>query len=157
MRGSRENKLVKRDYMKLIPKRRYHKRKSHQKLYSGGGVNSLVKILSGRSRGFEPLPLLGYLAKATPEQRQSALNRTSDEDFKKLQALIQRYLRSKERIPSDDLKKLRRYKHVLFDLIKNKNNIKTQRKILNQKGGFIGALLGPLIGSAIGGIVKLLK
>lgn len=55
-------------------------------------------------------------------------------------------------------KKLRRYKHTLRKLSNRKVSGKNRRKLLQQQsGGFLGALIGPLIGlasSMFGGLLN---
>ena len=42
-------------------------------------------------------------------------------------------------------KRLRRYKNILRTLAAKKSAVKTRKRML-QKGGFLGALLGPVLG-----------
>jgi hypothetical protein len=60
-------------------------------------------------------------------------------------------------VTANQLSKLRRYKKTLHQLSTKKLSNKSRRKILQQKGGFLPLLIGPVLGlvsSLIWGAVK---
>lgn len=98
-------------------------------------------------------PLLKHLAKCTAGECEHIIAGMSDDVIKLMSQICVNVMnKSLIRDPKDAVKRLAPYKKQLRGLTKGKSTIKQKRKHLEQKGGFLGALLGialPLITSLI--------
>ena len=102
--------------------------------------------------------LLKHLAKCSKTECNHIVRGLSDDVIKLLsQICINVMNKSLTRNPAEAVRKLSPYKKQLKALTRPKTTITHRRKTLEQKGGFIGALLGvalPLITSLIGSAVR---
>lgn len=103
-------------------------------------------------------PLLKHLAKCSDTDCNHVVRGLSDDVIKLLsQICINVMNKSLIRNPDEAVKRLSPYKKQLKALTRPKTTVTHKRKTLDQKGGFIGALLGvalPLITSLIGAAAK---
>lgn len=61
------------------------------------------------------------------------------------------------KISPTERKKLIRFKSTVKELLKGKGGVQVKKKLLIQKGGFLPALLGPILGIATGLISELIR
>ena len=103
-------------------------------------------------------PLLKHLAKCSSQDCAHVVTGMSDEVIKLMsQICINVMNKSLTRDSAHAVKKLTPYKKQLKAITKPKSSIKQKRKHLEQRGGFIGALLGialPIISSIIGAATR---
>ena len=103
-------------------------------------------------------PLLKHLAKCSSKDCKYIVQGSSDQFIKLLtQICVNVMNKTLTRNEGDAVKKLSPYKKDLIAITKPKTPLKKKRKILEQKGGFIGALLSialPVITSLIGRLVS---
>jgi hypothetical protein len=104
------------------------------------------------------MPLLRHLARCTADVCNHVIRGMSDEVIKLMsQICINVMNKSLTRDTAYAVRRLSPYKKQLRAITKPKTGIKHKRKVLEQKGGFIGALLGvalPLITSLISSAVS---
>ena len=102
--------------------------------------------------------LLKHIAKCSTQDCQHVVRGLSDDVIKLMsQICINVMNKSLLQDPAYAVKRLSPYKKQLKSLTRPKTTVKTKRRVLEQKGGFIGALLGvalPLITSLIGSAVS---
>ena len=97
-------------------------------------------------------PLLKALASTTPGVTK-AIIRAGDKDL--INTLCEcgyNVLKGNVPLTSPQKKRLNRHKNTLRTLTKGKSKSLKKKKVLLQKGGFLGALLAPIIGTVLGGI-----
>ena len=103
-------------------------------------------------------PLLKHLAKCSSDDCRYVVRGSSDEFIKLLtQICVNVMNKTLTRNEGHAVKKLAPFKKELIAITKRKTPLKKKRKILEQKGGFIGALLSialPVITSLIGRLVS---
>lgn len=66
-------------------------------------------------------------------------------------------LNGKTRLTSHQRRLLNPHKRALRTIANPRTSDRTKKKLLNQKGGFLGALLGALASSAIGPIINAIR
>lgn len=103
------------------------------------------------------LHYLKVLSESKPAARTAILENADKELIDCICEAIDNILRGNVKIPTECEKKLRRHAKVLKQLGKKSTGIKTRRQLLVQKGGFLPAILGPLIGIASGLISGLVR
>ena len=97
-------------------------------------------------------PLLKALASTTPSITKATI-RAGDKDL--INTLCEcgyNVLKGNVSLTTSQKKRLNRHKHTLRTLTKSKGKSLKRKKALLQKGGFLGALLAPIIGTVLGGI-----
>jgi hypothetical protein len=103
-------------------------------------------------------PLLKHLSKCSTTECQHVVRGLSDEVVKLMsQICINVMNKSLTRDPQAAVRRLTPYKKQLKAITRPRTTPTQKRKTLEQKGGFIGALLGvalPLITSLIGSAVR---
>ena len=103
------------------------------------------------------LPILQHLAKCTDKDCRLFVTSLSNPVIRLIAQIAINVMN--KNIAIDDpkaVRSLRRYKKQLLKITRPKTTVQQQRRVLQQKGGFLGALLGvalPLITRAIGGLV----
>lgn len=102
------------------------------------------------------LPLLKLLKKANVEERIALLENTNNDFIKCLDECIDNFLRGNVRCSHVKREQLKKSAKVLRKIVHPKTSIKRKRELLVQRGGFLPALLAPLIGVASGLIGDLL-
>ena len=95
---------------------------------------------------------LNQLRRFTNKQKQKWLKKNSNKEFVHcICECAQNILNGKVPLSTKQKKELRRQKTGLRNLVKRSLSIKKKQKIL-QKGGFLGAILGPIV-SVLGGLL----
>ena len=103
------------------------------------------------------LPAIKRLRRLSACQRKKFFRTCSDDFLNALSECAKNVLRGNVPLTASQFKKLRPYKQVLRVLSSRRSSVGTRRKLLQQKGGFIGAILGPLLGlatSLFGGLLN---
>ena len=98
------------------------------------------------------LPLLQVLQRSKPAFVKLLLKGASPELTKALCECALNILKGNVKISASQKKKLSRYKKHLRLLVKKKTSLKKRKQLL-QKGGFIGALLTPIL-SVLGSLLS---
>lgn len=88
------------------------------------------------------LPLLKRLVSGSSPQRRIVLQEASDDLIKSIVEIAINTLRGNIPLTKAQLKRLKKEKVVIKKLCNKKQPLKKKRKTVNQKGGFIGSLLG---------------
>jgi hypothetical protein len=103
-------------------------------------------------------PLLKHLAKCSGKDCEHIMRGVSDDVIKLMSEICINVMnKTLTHDPTDAVKKLTRYKKELRAVTRPKTSLKKKRVILQQKGGFIGALLGialPILSSIIGSLTS---
>lgn len=89
--------------------------------------------------------LLQLLHKSKPAMAKTILKNAPPDLVKALCECSLNVLKGNIKLNAAQKKRLRRYKNILRTLAVKKASAKTRKQML-QKGGFIGALLGPVLG-----------
>lgn len=103
------------------------------------------------------LPTLKRLRRMPTKDRNNFLRTCNRDIVDAICECAKNVLQGNVPLTSAQYKKLHRYKKVLRALSNQRSSINTRRKLLQQKGGFFGGLLGPLIGlasSLFGGLLN---
>ena len=98
--------------------------------------------------------LLKVLAECSPELRKSILQSASNSLLTSLCECCLNVLNGNVRLTSHQKRKLVRHKHKLRTLADRKIARKRKKQLLIQQGGFIGALLGPVLSTLAGLLFK---
>ena len=98
-------------------------------------------------------PLLRKLYKAKPKAVKKILKDKCDKELIVcLSECCKNILKSTVKLTPGQKNKLSRHKQSLRKLVLKKTSLKTKKRII-QKGGFLGALLGPIV-SILGSLFK---
>ena len=97
-------------------------------------------------------PYLHVLAKGTAKQRQAVIRGASKELMCCLCECALNVLNGNIPSKPDDKNNLKKYQNNLRSLTSRKLSAQKKKKTLSQKGGFLGALLTPVL-SALGGLL----
>jgi len=112
--------------------------------------------MSNRLR--DNIELLKLLKKAkTPSQRNAIIEVAGNDLVYAICECIQNVLEGNVRLTSKRKAELAVYVDVLRDLADRKTKVEQKKKILKQKGGFLPALLAPVVGIASGLIADLVS
>ena len=95
---------------------------------------------------------LSVLAKGNSKQQRGIIEGASNDLIQCLCECCFNILRGSVPLSSNQKKKLSKYKHHLRTLSNKKVSTSKKRKLLTQKGGFISAILGPVL-SALGSLL----
>ena len=95
---------------------------------------------------------LHVLAKGTHKQRQGVIQGANKELITCLCECALNVLNGNISLKTADKRRLKKYKQNLRSLADRKLSTQKKKKTLNQKGGFLGALLTPIL-SALGGLL----
>ena len=98
--------------------------------------------------------LLKVLSECSPELRKSILQSASNSLLTSLCECCLNVLNGNVRLTSHQKRKLVRHKHKLRTLADRKVARKRKKQMLIQQGGFIGALLGPVLSTLAGLLFK---
>ena len=101
--------------------------------------------------------LLKVLQKASPKQWKALLKNASNELVLCIAEIVSNVLKGNVKVNAKQHAQLRKYKRVLRTLINKRISVKSKKRLLSQKGGFLSALLGPaigVIGSLLGNILQ---
>ena len=97
-------------------------------------------------------PFLRVLAHCTHKQRQGIIQGANKELIACLCECALNILNGNVPLKPYDKKKLKKYKHHLRALANKSVSVQKKKRALRQKGGFLGALLTPILG-ALGGML----
>jgi len=103
------------------------------------------------------LPLLKLLKKAKPKLRKKLLASADKELLHFFTEAAHNVLKGNVKLSPGQKKALSRHKKPIRALAQRRLSLKKKRQVLLQKGGFLPALLGPIIGivtSLIGNLVR---
>lgn len=119
----------------------------------GGMKTSKLKGLSNRQKR-----LLQALHKAKTARRKVIIRDANKELIMTLVECVVNIIKGNVKLTSAQLKKLRPHEQMLKRFIKKSTSTKSKREIisedlsLNQGGGFLGAILGPIAKLLLGGL-----
>lgn len=88
--------------------------------------------------------MLKFLQRANPSAVKAIIKTASPDLIRTLCECSHNVLKGNVRLTPHQKRKLSRHKHNLRALVKKKGTVKRRKQIL-QQGGFIGALLGPVL------------
>lgn len=97
---------------------------------------------------------LHVLKNCNPLIRRTILKSASPELIKTLCEICMNTLNGNAKISGNCKKQLKIYKNPIRKLISPRLGLKTKKKILIQKGGFLPALLGAVLSGIIGNLVE---
>lgn len=96
------------------------------------------------------LKTLCYLKK----NQRAAFLRDADNKFVKcIQQCIFNTLKGNVPLESSEKKRLSKHKTILRRLAEKRGNLKTKRKLLVQRGGFLPYIIGPILGALLSRII----
>jgi hypothetical protein len=98
------------------------------------------------------LDYLSVLRRCKPKERRAILQNSGYELIKTICECCENVLNGSVPLCEKDKKRLAPYKAKLRELRSRKKSLKAKKQALIQRGGFLPALLGPLIG-VIGGLL----
>lgn len=104
------------------------------------------------ARAVRNLSALKTFKKLSNESRKKFLKRCNPDFVNCLSEVCHNLLRGNIKVTPAQLKKLTRYKKTLRTLASKRTSLKKRKRLLNQKGGFLGALIAPAL-SAITGLI----
>jgi hypothetical protein len=103
----------------------------------------------------EHLPVLKRLTKCCTKQRCKILTDGGDELLKCLSECAYNVINSNVPVDDGQLRKLTRHKTIVRALACRKTSLKSKRrKVINQKGGFLLALLAPVLTALVENLIK---
>ena len=100
---------------------------------------------------------LKVLHDSKPKTRKALLEHSNKELIDTICECLKNILKGKLKISPQVLKKLKRRRRDLEEIQSKKTNIKRKKDLLIQQGGFLPAIIAPLLGiaaSVIGGLIK---
>ena len=97
---------------------------------------------------------LKVLAKCKAKQRKALLQNISPGLLKCLCECSLNVLKGNVKLTSSQKQLLRRHRKVLRSLADRKTTVKRKKQLLVQKGGFLPALLGPILSTLAGLFIK---
>jgi len=103
------------------------------------------------------LEVLKLLKNAKPKLRQSIVASAENDLVQCICECCHNILKGNIKLSPKEKKQLSRHKKPLRDLTSKRLSVERKRKLLVQKGGFLPALLAPIIGiasSLIGGLLR---
>lgn len=99
------------------------------------------------------IPFLHALAKGSQPQRKGILQGAKKDLLETICECALNVLHGNVPLSSSEKRKLKSHKHTLRNLCNRKIALQNKkRKLLNQKGGFLPALIAPIIASLVGDI-----
>ena len=136
----------------------------------GGGGGRAMKGAGrrGKLRPFakKHMAFLSMLAqKGLGKQKDALIDTMTKSQLQAYKSTMRDLVRKKFSVPPKVMKKLQRDKKYIYALLDHKTPESTQRAIMKHKGGFLGSLIMPLVGSilpslmepVIGGIASAFK
>ncbi len=101
--------------------------------------------MSEKKRMKKTFKKVRLLSLATPQARKELIRKGDREFVDSVCECCLNVLKGNVPLNSQEKSKLRKHKNELRKLIKKRVSLKKKKEII-QKGGFLGALLGPLLG-----------
>ena len=138
-------KMSKADYSRMLSK----KAKKRYKMKREGPFN--VKLLEAE------LPYLVTLSKIIKNrnQKNAMIDNITPRQLATVKHLVKCFLDHKIKLPSSEMIKLKRDKRYLYGIASNRINSDLKKKILKQKGGFLGSIIGAVIPTVVGAVGKI--
>ena len=110
----------------------------------------------------EGVMLTQILAKRKGKSRHALIDGLSNKQMNGIGKCFGKFLRMQKKLPGKRLKQLIRDQRLVNAIVQGHGSLNTRKKILKQKGGFLGALLplaaktlGPMVlGPLAGGLMK---
>ena len=99
------------------------------------------------------LPILQLLAKCDKHTSNAVVKSAKPEFLNCVSDICHNILQDKVKLSSKEKNRLAKYKRNIRKIANKATTQKTKRELI-QKGGFLGAILSPLLGSLIGPIAK---
>lgn len=101
-------------------------------------------------------PTLSYIgtAKVPSKQKKALINTLSKEQINTVGHMINNFLEKRIPVNEQAMKRLNKDKKYLYGLVSKKVPVKTKKKILQQKGGF---LLGPILAGLLPAVVPMAR
>jgi len=93
------------------------------------------------------IDFLKSVEKLSPYKRKKLLKSASEDNILALKEIAHNLLTGNLNVP--EIKKLKRHRQSIRKFVKKKSSLKSKRKLLIQKGGFLPLMITPLL-SAIG-------
>ena len=115
-------------------------------------LRAVVNHLRMSRRVRHNAPYLHVLAKGSDKQRQGVIQGANKELVHCLCECALNVLNGNIPLKPSEKKRLAKYKRHLRVLTNQKFGVQKKKKVLRQKGGFLGALLTPML-SALGGLL----
>ena len=97
--------------------------------------------------------ILEYLKDLSKKDQKNFIENASSEVLKTISEICLNLIKGTVKIPESDLKKLKKYKIQIVSLSQKRHSVKKRKNICNQKGGFLGSLLGVILPSLISTII----
>lgn len=86
-------------------------------------------------------PFLHLLARSGTRRRKNLLKQATKEELSSLFEICLNILRGNIPVKGKDYEKLKQQRHLIRELANKRVSIKQKKKLINQKGGFIGSLV----------------
>jgi hypothetical protein len=100
------------------------------------------------------LHFLYVLKDAKPQARRASLSSARDDLIKAIVQCVINTLKGNHKLSNDVKSKLKKYKNRWRASVNPKIRFKSKRKLLIQKGGFIGPLLTSILSGVIGALIN---
>ena len=97
---------------------------------------------------------LNVLRRSSPKVRRQLINTAPDDLIRTISECSLNVLRGNVRLNQREKRRLKPYRTILRGLTTSRSAA-TRRRLINQKGGFLGALIGPLLGAVLPAVGKL--
>lgn len=115
-------KVTRRDYVKMIGKKKKLK-------------------VPGYAKHLHLLNLMGS-KNINTRQRKALINTMNKSQMQATKGMVNDFLNQRYPVPPKIIKRLKRDKQFIYDLVDRKTLFERQKKILRQRGGFLGILAG---------------
>ena len=148
-------KMTKEDYKRMLTSKGKKKYERRPPPSTRGGRNIDMDRIKKHLPYF--VALLKYVK--NKKQKNALIDEMTNSQLKTVKHMVQCFLNHKIQVPEKDLKSMKRDKSYLYGLVRNdvapylKKKI-IKKKIVKQKGGFLGALIGAIAPAVIGPVVK---
>ena len=129
-----------------------------RKIYKLTSLDQRSSLYTMSNRLKTHAPYLHVLAKGNAKQREGILRGADKELIYCLCECALNVLQGNVQISSEDKSKLKKYKRCLRDLSNKKISLTKKRKLLlRQKGGWVTALIAPILGTLASLLFKKIK
>jgi hypothetical protein len=100
-------------------------------------------------------PFLRFISSATtpPKQRTEVIRRATDNQVDAICECAYNVLHNAVPVTPSHKKKLKRFKNKIYTLADKKVPISKRRRQLQQSGGFLPALIAPVVSALLGGLI----
>lgn len=111
-------------------------------------------MVAKANRLAENADFLKLLHTASARQRKQLIRIASKEQILAVCECAFNVLGKRVPLSSSQLKKLRKYKKFIYRIVDKRVPVPEKRRVLEQSGGFPFALLAPIVGGLLGGILQ---